>query len=404
MKRFNGLIAIMVMVALLLTGCGVSAAQAENSAALSLSQARPEYSVVSSPAQAQPEYSLVSYPAQAQPSDDTEAAPQSAEIAQIAVASSTEVDPIVNSLFQYQPLLLEFLVNDDLVIEPETNGLTISTESGNALCSIVLTPGVQNLGKTVEFIPERIESTLGITGAEITDGYMFGAKAKRSTVQFSLDDGLSGILSITEAIINQSLYEMILIFSEDLSESEAELFLNLIASMNVLSPKNVDKTVKTATYESKYAKVPPAKQTAQIEYVPVTEWVYLPYYYYSDPGDYYDPAFYEPDYNYWSDSDDYWSWGWDDEYDWYFYDEYDYWYDYDYYTDYDYYYDDDWYDYYSEYDPYDEYYYYDDYLTEEYGYGDDFAEYYDSFDDYDYYDYYDYDDYYDDYYYDDYDY
>ncbi|MDR1589314.1 MAG: hypothetical protein LBS51_03895 [Oscillospiraceae bacterium] len=296
------------------------------------------------------------------------------------MTTAAEVNPNVDSLFQYQPLLLEMLVNEDVVIETEDDGITLTSSAGNAGINITMFPGVQNLGKVVELIPGIIESQWGVSDAEITDGYLFGAKAKRATSAFVTADGATGVGSVSAAIANQSLYLLTLMFADQMSPSEGELFINLVASLNVLVPKEVDQTAKTAKYETKYPTAPPAPQTAEVKSTPATQWEYLPYYYYSDPGDYLPDYFYEPDYNYWSDPGDYWSWGWDDDSDWYFYDEYSDYYEYEYYESYDDYYDEDWYDYYSDYDPYDEYDYYDEYLTEEYGYGEDYADYYDSYD------------------------
>ncbi|WP_099467960.1 hypothetical protein [Konateibacter massiliensis] len=332
--------------------------------------------------------------------------PQTQEVQPEAVQVSTEV----SELYQSQTLMLEMLVNETCVIEDTGDMLTIATPDGMAYISVGFVPGIQNLGATASLLPALLQESYNATVGEVSDGSLFGARAKRCNYSVAQEDGSQVEGVFAAAVVNQSLYMMDAAFLTGCTDEDAELIINIFSSMNVLMPTSVNTETKTATYESKYPNAAPSK-AAQTTYVPVTEWVYLPYYYYGWDLDYdytiYDASFYEPDWNYYSDGN-WWSWAWDDNGDWGFYDEYGDWYSEDYYSYYA--------DYYDGYDPYsdpgDYYdYYYDDYdyysdpgdTYDDYDYYSDPG---DTYDDYDYYsdpgDTYDYDDSYIDYDYGDY--
>ncbi|TCL57475.1 hypothetical protein EDD76_1089 [Kineothrix alysoides] len=322
-----------------------------------------------------------------------------------AESISTEV----TELYQSQNLMLEMLVNEDCVIEDTGDSITVSSPNGMAYVGVSFVPGIQNLGETATLIPQILEANNAVP-EEVKDGVLFGARAKHCLYSM-VDEERSEIQGLfATAIVNSSLYMMDAAFAPECTDNDISLITNVFSSINVLAPKSVDTGKKTAVYETKYPNAAPAK-AAQKTYVPVAEWVYPPYYYYSWYSDFdytmYDSIFYEPDWDYYLD-DGWWSWDWDDAGDWSFYDEYGDWYAEDYYDNYDYYYD---YDPYSDPGDYYDYYDYDPY-SDPGDYSDD-VDYYDGYDynddysdDVDYYDGYDYsDDYsYDDYSYDDYDY
>lgn len=275
---------------------------------------------------------------------------------------STEVD----ELYQSQQLMLELLVNKDCIIDDSGDVLIISTPDELAYVSVAFAPGIQNLGATASLIPTVLQDSYGAAPTEVMDGYLFGARAKHCnyTIGNKGESQIQGIFAAS--VINQSLYMMDVAFAEGCTDEDAELILNVFTSMNVLTPVSVNADAKTAAYQSKYPDVQPA-EAAKKSYRPVTEWAYLPYYYYDWDTDYdwtaYDSYFYEPDWDYYSDAD-WWSWGWDEENDWSFYDEYYAYYDESYYDDYSAYYDEGYYSYYDDYyegdySGYDSY--YDDY-------------------------------------------
>ena len=326
---------------------------------------------------------------------ETEAEEPAAETASI----STEVA----ELYQSQKLMLEMLVNENCVIEDTGDSISVSSPDGMAYVGVSFVPGIQNLGETATLIPQILEANNAVS-EEIMDGVLFGARAKHCVYSMEDEEGnpVQGIFAT--AIINSSLYMMDVAFAPECTDEDASLIVNVFSSMNVLTPTSVDAQAKTAVYQTKYPDAAPAK-AAEKTYVPVVEWVYPPYYYYSWYSDYdypmYDSAFYEPDWDYYLDGG-WWSWDWDDEDYWGFYDEYGDWYSEDYYDYYDYYYDydpysdpGDYYDYYYDYDPYSDpgdYYDYDPYSDpgDYYDY-DSYSDPGDYYDDYDYsYDDYDY--------------
>ncbi|MFT3983464.1 MAG: hypothetical protein QM697_06135 [Lachnospiraceae bacterium] len=286
----------------------------------------------------------------------------------IEEAAPAIISTEVSELYQSQTLMMEMLVNEDCVIEDTGDTLMVSTPDGFAQVGISFIPGIQNLGATAELIPAVLESNNAVP-EEVKDGVIFGERAKHCT--YSLPDGEGGSTEgfFATAIVNSSLYMLDVEFAMGCTDEDGELITNVFSSMNILTPTSVDQEAKTATYETKYPEAKPAK-AAEKTYQPVTEWVYLPYYYYAwDYGfDYsvYDSLFYEPDWNYYTDGN-WWSWSWDDDGSWGFYDEYGDWYAEDYYSYYDDYYDYDPYsdpgDYYD-YDPYSDpgdYYYEEEY-------------------------------------------
>ncbi|MFA9375737.1 MAG: hypothetical protein ACERKZ_03175 [Lachnotalea sp.] len=280
-----------------------------------------------------------------------------------------QVSSEVGELYLNQALMLEALVNESCVIQESGDGLTITTPDSLGYIGISFVPGIQNLTATASLLPSLLEENYNAVPGEVTDGYLFGARAKLCDYSIAKEDGSEEQGIVATAIVNQSLYLVDVAFASDCSQEDGALILNVFSSMNVLTPTSVNQETKTATYESKYPEVTPLK-TTQTTDVPVTEWVYLPYYYYDwdSDTDYtaYDSNYYQPDWDYYSNGN-WWNWDWDDESDWQFYDAYSDYYDEDYYDNYADYYDDynpysdsgDYYDYYSDfgytYDDYDVY-------------------------------------------------
>ena len=317
---------------------------------------------------------------------------------------NVDVSPDLNEIYTNENYMLEMLINKDCLVVEDDGILTIydliNGDIGNIRIQLTFIPGVQNLSAVTDLLVDTTSQTYENSIVdEVTEGSILGAKANifSYAVPIGDDDAMGGISGVS--IINQSAYFLEAMFTSDASDTEHNLLLNLIRSMNILQPVMVDEATKTATYESKYTTEKAASGT---QTQTVSSWNHLPYYYYAwygdlDRGDLFDELYYQPDYDYYSSYDYYWDWGWDDSDYWYFYDDYYDYYDYDaysYYDDYDYY-DYDWSEYYNEYSDPGDYYYEDDYDYDDY----DYYDYYD-YDDYDYYDYDDYD-YYD---YDDYDY
>lgn len=259
-------------------------------------------------------------------------------------AETASISTEVAELFQSQKLMLEMLVNENCVIEDTGDSISVSSPDGMAYVGVSFVPGIQNLGETATLIPQILEANNAVS-EEIMDEVLFGARAKHCVYSMEDEEGnpVQGIFAT--AIINSSLYMMDVAFAPECTDEDASLIVNVFSSMNVLTPTSVDAQAKTAVYQTKYPDAAPAK-AAEKTYVPVVEWVYPPYYYYSWYSDYdypmYDSAFYEPDWDYYLDGG-WWSWDWDDEGYWGFYDEYGDWYSEDYYDYNDYYYD---------YDPY----------------------------------------------------
>ena len=273
---------------------------------------------------------------------DTQEATETEET--MATETSASISTEVGELYQSQNLMLEMLVNENCVIEDTGDTITVMAPDGFACVNISFVPGIQNLGKTATMIPEVLKENGAVPG-EVEEGVLFGARANHCSYTFSGENGSESYGIFAASIINSSLYMANVVFAPGCNDADAELIINVFSSINVLSPVSVDTETKTATYETKYPTVTPAK-AVQKTYVPVVEWVYPPYYYYDWYSDFdysiYDASYYEPDWDYYLDGA-WWSWDWDEDGHWGFYDEYGYWYEEDYYDYYDYYYD---------YDPY----------------------------------------------------
>ncbi len=296
---------------------------------------------------------------------------------EVASNSVGTVSTILDQYYANDKFMIEMLVNDDIIIEEQDSSLMFSTPEQHVGIVISIIPGIQNLSAAGELAKNTVTSALeGVTTGEIEDATLFGARAK--LIEYAVDNDEEPFRGIqAAAIINQSCYFMNFMIYDDTSEAESKLMVDMFSGMNVLTPESVDQNTQTAVYTSKYETelkteaVKPAKNTKTKT---VTEWVYLPYEFYSWWGyssDYYDgfPSYYfQPDWDYYSDPGDYWSWGWGDDYDWGFYDSYGDFYDWDTYQEYQDYYD-DW--------------------DGGGGYGDDYAEYYDWALEPDYYDGYD---------------
>ena len=304
-RRLFCLILILALLLSTITGCGVKSTQKDASAAASPSPAAES--------------------------------PANVSAAPLAMA--------ITELYQSQPLMLEMLVSESCMIAEENDILVVTTPQGRAVVAVSFIPGIQNLGATAELIPAILQETYGAQVSAVTDGNLFGARAERCTYSYTAKDGTQTQGLFAASVVNQSLYMLDASFKTGCTDEEAALIINVFSSMNVLQPKAVDTSSKTAEYESRYPNVKPAN-AAQKTYIPVSDWYYLPYYYYAWNSDtdwtVYDPYFYEPDWDYYDDGT-WWSWGRDDSSDWGFYDEYSDWYDEAYYDAY--------YDYHSDYDP-----------------------------------------------------
>lgn len=277
-------------------------------------------------------------------------------------SSAKSVSTVLDQYYANDKFMIEMLVNEDVIITENDGNLVFTTKEDHAGIVISMIPGVQNLTAAGELCKSAVLNAFpGAQTGEVEDAYLFAARAK--LLEYAVPDEDNPFMGIeATAIVNQSCYFMNSMFYEGISEAEGKLIVDMFSTINVLRPTNVDSGTQKAEYRSAYAEqlktqqVKPAKQT---KVQSVEEWIYLPYYYYSwysDPGDSFDAWYYEPDWDYYSDSGDYWSWGWDDNEDWGFYDEYG-----DYYA----------WDTYQEYQDY-----YDDWDGGG-GYGDDYAEYYD---------------------------
>ena len=268
------------------------------------------------------------------------------------VQARADSAPILDQYYLSEKLMIEMLINDDVLIDEMDNGLYIGAESETVAILIMFTPGIQNLGAAGEIARSAVSQSFSdATIDELQDGSMFGARAKYSTFEAFSADGTPNAGITAATIVNQSFYNVLVVFEEGAPEYDMELMYAVFGTINILQPASVDTEAKTAQYESQYEsqissnQIQPSPKSTQ---TPVTEWYYLPYDYYSwwgDPGDYgaYPEWVYEPDWDYYSDYDSYWDWGWDDYSDWWFYDEYSDYYDYDYYSYYD--------DYWDDYDP-----------------------------------------------------
>ncbi len=256
---------------------------------------------------------------------------------------------VLDQYYANDMFMIEMLVNEDIIITEQEASLIFMTPQEHAAIVLCIIPGVQNLSLVGDLAKSMVTGAFETAQVgEIEDAFLFGARAKMVEYQVAdSDPPLTGIQAT--GIVNQSCYMMNAMFYDGITAEEGRLMIDMFSSINVLVPQNVDQQAQTASYVSKYEQelsssaVKPAKSTkAQT----VTEWVYLPYDYYSWWGDYgdtsggYAQSYYEPDWNYYSDPGDYWSWGWDADEDWGFYDDYGDYYDYDTYWEYQDYYDD----------------------------------------------------------------
>lgn len=292
---------------------------------------------------------------------DTDAPVEEATPAGVANApQAAVVDTEVNLLYTNPDFMLEMLVNDDCEIEENGANIAVMSSAGNAVLILSLFPGIQNLTAGCNLALVALTNTFpNVKVSEFSQGMLFGALSKSCTYTAEQEWGIVAGMQAA-AIINQSCYVLTVMFDPNVSDEEGLLITNVFNNINVVRPEQVDQASQTAVYTSAHPEAKPSKKSKAAS---VTEWDYLPYYYYSwwgDPGDYGDyPAWYfEPDWDYYSDPGDYWDWGWDEDNDWWFYDEYADYYDYDYYQGYD--------DYWETYYEYEDEYAYD----EDYGYFD----------------------------------
>lgn len=279
------------------------------------------------------------------------------------VSSTAEsVSTVLDKYYANDNFMIEMLVNEDVIITESNGNLTFTTTEDHAGIIVSMIPGVQNLTAAGELCNSAIlDAFPGAQTGEVEDAYLFGARAKLLEYSVSQEDNSFMGIEAT-SIVNQSCYFMNAIFYEGISEAEGKLIVDMFSTMNVLQPTNVDSGAQKAEYTSMYAeqlKTQQIKPSKQTNVQSAEQWEYLPYYYYSwygDPKDSFDAWYYEPDWDYYENSSDYWSWGWDNSENWGFYDEYNDFYAWDTYQEYQ--------DYYMDWDGGG-------------GYGDDYAEYYD---------------------------
>lgn len=293
------------------------------------------------------------------------------------------VSTVVNEVYTNSKFMLEMLVNGDCEVTEDGANVAVMSAPGNAALILSLFPGIQNLTAGCNLALMALTNTFpNVQVSEFSQGVLFGALSKSCTYTAEQEQGTVAGLQAA-AIINQSCYVLTLMLDPNITNEEGLLITNVFNSLNVLRPAQVSRSSQTAVYTSKY---PEARPSPKSKSKTVKEWVYLPYYYYSwwDDGSNYGEFpywYFEPDWDYYSDPDAYWDWGWDEYNDWGFYDEYSDYYDYDYYQEYN--------DYWETYDAY-EYEYADDGYFDADDYFDagdqgDPGDYYS--DDYDYYDY-----------------
>ena len=257
--------------------------------------------------------------------------------------------PILDQYYLNDRLMIEMLINDDIIIEETDSGIMLSGESEQAMLAITISPGIQNLGAAGEISRAMVSTNFSeATVGELTDTYLFGARAKNSRFEAYTEEGVRIVGLSSGAIINQSYYNMIVLFEETAPAIEMATISTIFPTINVLQPTIVDQESKNAVYKSVYQESVSSnkvKTSPKSSRKSVSEWNELPYSYYSwwgDEGDYSSlPSWYfEPDWDYYSYYDNYWDWGWDADDDWWFYDTYSDYYDYDYYIGQDDYWED----------------------------------------------------------------
>lgn len=341
-KNLLALLLVIQMLIVLVTGCGSKTPSAPSSP----SSSSTSTSVSSSSNSSSPDAES------ATSADDTGA-----------------VSGIVDTKFVSKNYMLTTLTNKDCTITEADSGLTFNTQ--NAILYITLIPGVQNLTSATSYMQSLVPTyfTDGQAG-DITDGYLFGYRAKLYQFSCTTDSTPCEGLTVV-SIINQSLYTLNLLITDQTTEEEFALMQNIISGMVVLQPTAVDNTAHTATYTDPYANY--TTYYDDIDYYDIATWYYLPYECYSwceiDYSTWSDVTLFEPDWNYYSTEDTYWDWSWDSEEDWVFYDDYSEYYEEEYYEAQE--------DYYSDYD----YESYDVWQEEDFSYYDDSSYDDDSYDD-----------------------
>lgn len=257
--------------------------------------------------------------------------------------SGTDVAVIIDTKFVSKDYMLTTLTNSDCTITEDETGLNFYTE--NSAINVSITPGIQNLASISTYMQASVPSFFADGQAgEISDGYLFGYRAKLIDFTCTIDGvPCEGMLALS--IVNQSLYMMSILVNEQTTPQELELMQATISNMVILSPTSVDSATQQATYTDPYADY--TNYYSDDDYYDISTWYYLPYEYYAwcqlDYATWTDPTLFEPDWDYYSDENTYWTWGWDGESYWAFYDEYSNYYD-------EYYYEEQT-DYYEDYDP-----------------------------------------------------
>jgi len=280
-------------------------------------------------------------------SKSEEKAKEQANIEEKAVGE--EVNPDVDGKYVSKSYMLTTLTNADVKISETKDMLSLSTPSENAMAFVNIFPGLQNYEVAANYIHDNVSNFFenGVP-SDVVDGYLFGARAK--LIPFTCTFGevpLQAIYAVT--IVNQTMYTLTYLYSENASESEIQLMNNVVSSIQILKPQAVDQTSKKAAYVDPY-------QDVKVYYYPeiyfpdiydsyddyfyydISAWDYLPYDCYDwSIIDYsaYDESFFMPDYDYYEDESEYWAWGWDEEQDWEFYDEYETNYSYESYDEYE---------------------------------------------------------------------
>jgi len=241
--------------------------------------------------------------------------------------SSSEAAP-ANIKFVSKNYMLTTLTSKDCTISEDESGLNFYTD--NSVINISITPGIQNLSSAATYMQASVPTYFPEGQAsDISDGYLFGYRAKMIGFSCTMDDTpCEGLLVLS--IINQSLYMMSILVNDQTTPEEFELMQATISNMVVLSPSAVDSTTHQASYYDPYADY--TDYYAYEDYYDISSWYYLPYAYYAwcqlDYSAWSDMTLFEPDWDYYSDESLYWTWGWDETDDWVFYDEY-----YDYYEE-----------------------------------------------------------------------
>ncbi len=249
--------------------------------------------------------------------------------------------PILDQYYLNDKFMIEMLINDDITIEETESGIILSGKSEQAMMAITISPGIQNLEAAGEISRAMVSANFSeAVMRDTTDTYLFGARAKNIRFEAVSEEGVKIVGLSSGAIVNQSYYNMLVLFEETAPDIEMATISTLFPTINVLQPTSVNKESKNAVYKSLYQESVSSnklKTSPKSSQKSVSEWNELPYSYYSwwgDAGDYGSvPSWYfEPDWDYYSYYDNYWDWGWDDDDDWWFYVTYSDFYDYDYYA------------------------------------------------------------------------